>query len=174
MVTTVSDAQAEEAIRAIGKAVGESLDAQCVLLFGSRARGDHKAHSDVDLAVIMVASYAILAPQERIDLENAGSSRRGDSKWPPVPQGRRQGLDRIRIQVGKAFHQSCGRPFLAGGQTAVRFPRNPARGGGSGGTAARTGTDRDGPRATGDDGHPAKPGTLERRISGFTPRGLRN
>ena len=74
MVTTVRDAQAEEAIRAIGEAVGESLDAQCVLLFGSRARGDHKAHSDVDLAVILAASYAFLAPQKRIDLETQGAA----------------------------------------------------------------------------------------------------
>ena len=74
MVTTVSDAQAEEAIRAIGEAVGESLDAQCVLLFGSRARGDHEAHSDVDIAVILDASEHPLEPQRRVDLEAKGTA----------------------------------------------------------------------------------------------------
>lgn len=39
-------------IQAVADAVGEALSARCVLLFGSRARGDHDEWSDVDLAVI--------------------------------------------------------------------------------------------------------------------------
>ena len=72
MVIPVTDIQADEAISAIGAAVGEALNAQCVILFGSRARGDHKEHSDVDLAVILGEPENSLAPQQRIDLEARG------------------------------------------------------------------------------------------------------
>ena len=72
MVTSVADIESQAAIKAIGTAVGQALGAQCVLLFGSRARGDHKAHSDVDLAVILAGSETALAPQQRIDLEARG------------------------------------------------------------------------------------------------------
>ena len=72
MVTSASDVQIEEVIRAIGVAVGEALGAQCVILFGSRARGDHKLHSDVDLAVIMGDEAAPMIPQLRVDLESEG------------------------------------------------------------------------------------------------------
>ena len=72
MVTPVSDIQAEEMIATIGQAVGKALNAACVLLFGSRARGDHKEYSDVDLAVILPASEYPLEPQRRVDLEAQG------------------------------------------------------------------------------------------------------
>ena len=72
MVAPVSDTQAEEAINAIGTAVGQALGARCVLLFGSRARGDYKVHSDVDLAVILADPEPALGPQQRIDLEARG------------------------------------------------------------------------------------------------------
>ena len=72
MVTSASEIQVEEAIRAIGEAVGLALGARCVILFGSRARGDHKAHSDVDLAVIMGAEADPMPPQLRVDLESEG------------------------------------------------------------------------------------------------------
>jgi predicted nucleotidyltransferase/HEPN domain-containing protein len=74
MTTAVSDVEAEEAIRAIGAAVGKALAARCVLLFGSRARGDHKSHSDVDLAVILADSGTDSGPQQRIDLETRGAT----------------------------------------------------------------------------------------------------
>ena len=74
MTTAVSDVEAEEAIRAIGAAVGKALEARCVLLFGSRARGDHKSHSDVDLAVILADSGTDSGPQQRIDLETRGAT----------------------------------------------------------------------------------------------------
>ncbi len=47
-------------------AIGNDLAASCVILFGSRARGDHRTHSDVDLAVI-VEQTALDAPA-RYDL----------------------------------------------------------------------------------------------------------
>ena len=72
MVAPVSDTQAEEAINALGTAVGQALGARCVLLFGSRARGDYKVHSDVDLAVILADPEPALGPQQRIDLEARG------------------------------------------------------------------------------------------------------
>lgn len=72
MVAPVSDIQAEEAISSIATAVGQALGAQCVILFGSRARGDHKEHSDVDLAVIVGESENWLTPQRRVDLEAKG------------------------------------------------------------------------------------------------------
>ena len=72
MVAPVKDVQIDEAICAMGSAVGEALGARCVLLFGSRARGDHKTHSDVDLAVILGESEGSLTPQRRVDLEAQG------------------------------------------------------------------------------------------------------
>ena len=72
MVAPVGDIQAEEAINAIGAAVGQALGAQCVMLFGSRARGDYKEHSDVDLAVILGEPESSLTPQRRVDLEAQG------------------------------------------------------------------------------------------------------
>ena len=72
MVAPVSEVQAEEAISAIATAVGRALGAQCVMLFGSRARGDYKEHSDVDLAVIIGESENSLTAQRRVDLEAQG------------------------------------------------------------------------------------------------------
>ena len=72
MTTPVGEVQVEDAIEAIGVAVGEALRAQCVLVFGSRARGDHKSHSDVDLAVIMSDTEDPMSPQQRVDLEGRG------------------------------------------------------------------------------------------------------
>ena len=72
MVTSAVESEIQDAIESIGTAVGQALGAQCVLLFGSRARGDHKAHSDVDLAVIIGNSGATIDPQRRIDLEAQG------------------------------------------------------------------------------------------------------
>lgn len=53
-------------IRQIADAVGRALDARCVVLYGSRARGDHRADSDVDLAI--VAADAELTAQQRSNL----------------------------------------------------------------------------------------------------------
>lgn len=72
MVISTVDIENGAVIQAIGTAVGQALGAQCVLLFGSRARGDHKAHSDVDLAVILCEPESSLTPQRRLDLETQG------------------------------------------------------------------------------------------------------
>ena len=53
-------------LRRIARAAGSALGARCVILFGSRARGDHRIDSDVDLAII--AAEAELTPQQRSDL----------------------------------------------------------------------------------------------------------
>lgn len=60
---SVADA---ELVREIAGAVGNELAARCVILFGSRARGDHRADSDVDLAVIV--PQGDLDAQQRYDL----------------------------------------------------------------------------------------------------------
>ena len=60
---SVADA---EFVREIAGAVGSELAARCVILFGSRARGDHRADSDVDLALI--THQAELDAQQRYDL----------------------------------------------------------------------------------------------------------
>ena len=72
MVTSAVDVEVQAAIQAIGTAVGQALGAQCVLLFGSRARGDFKDYSDVDIAVILGEPDKSLEPQRRIDLEAQG------------------------------------------------------------------------------------------------------
>lgn len=74
MVTSVREIEAAKTIRAMGVAVGEALEARCVLLFGSRARGDHKVYSDVDLAVIIEAANSPLGSQERIRLQQQGAA----------------------------------------------------------------------------------------------------
>ena len=62
-----------EIVQNIAGAVGSELGARCVILFGSRARGDHRANSDVDLAVIV--HQEDLDAQQRHDLrENAHSA----------------------------------------------------------------------------------------------------
>ncbi|MDE2785486.1 MAG: nucleotidyltransferase domain-containing protein [Chloroflexota bacterium] len=53
-------------IRQMADAVGSALQARCVILYGSRARGDHRHDSDVDLAI--VADEVELTAQERADL----------------------------------------------------------------------------------------------------------
>ena len=65
---TQSDSIGHDAkvVQAIAEAIGSALSPQCVILFGSRARGDHQTHSDVDLAVI--ASQTELDVQQRYDL----------------------------------------------------------------------------------------------------------
>ena len=55
-----------QVVQAIAEAIGSALSPQCVILFGSRARGDQHAHSDVDLAVI--ANQTELDVQQRYDL----------------------------------------------------------------------------------------------------------
>ena len=53
-------------VRRMALAMGSALDARCVILFGSRARGDHRSDSDIDLAI--VAAEAELTAQQRADL----------------------------------------------------------------------------------------------------------
>ena len=55
-----------EALQRIASAAGSAVDARCVILFGSRARGDHRHNSDLDLAI--VAAEAELDAQQRHDL----------------------------------------------------------------------------------------------------------
>ena len=56
-------------IQAVANAVGGALSARCVILFGSRARGDHHEWSDVDLAVIL--GGAVLDSKQRRDAADA-------------------------------------------------------------------------------------------------------
>ena len=66
---SVADA---ELVQKVAGVVGSELAAHCVILFGSRARGDHRANSDVDLAVI--AHQADLDAQQRHDLREHARS----------------------------------------------------------------------------------------------------
>lgn len=61
-----------ELVREIVGAVGSELSARSVILFGSRARGDHRAESDVDLAVIV--PQASLDAQQRYDLRKQANT----------------------------------------------------------------------------------------------------
>ena len=58
-------------IQAVALAVGEAHSACCVILFGSRARGDDHAASDVDLAIVLPVDA--LDPQQRRDVNNAAT-----------------------------------------------------------------------------------------------------
>ena len=53
-------------IRRMAHAIGHAVDARCVILFGSRARGDYRSDSDIDLAI--VSAEAELTAQQRSDL----------------------------------------------------------------------------------------------------------
>ena len=53
-------------IRRMSHAIGRALDARCVILFGSRARGEHRPDSDIDLAIVV--AEAELTAQQRSDL----------------------------------------------------------------------------------------------------------
>ena len=64
-IPTQSDAHVA-LTRRIAQAAGSALDARCVILFGSRARGDHRHDSDIDLAIVTAASE--LTAQQRSDL----------------------------------------------------------------------------------------------------------
>ena len=74
MVTPASEVQVEEVIQAIADTVGDALGARCVVLFGSRARGDYKDYSDVDLAVILDEPPVPWGSQERIRLQAQGAA----------------------------------------------------------------------------------------------------
>ena len=99
MVSKAAHVELETAIQAMGEAVGQALDAQCVLLFGSRARGDHKEHSDVDLAVILERTAYSLDPRERIRLEEKGAAVAGE-----VSQGLFHRVD-VRVWTEGAYRQ---------------------------------------------------------------------
>ena len=75
-------------IQAVANAIGEALSARCVILFGSRARGDHHEWSDVDLAVILAADT--LEPQQRRDVKQAAAALVGS-----VSDGRFRHIDII-------------------------------------------------------------------------------
>ncbi len=74
MVSPAREVGVDEVIQAMAVAVGRSLSARCVILFGSRARGDYKDYSDVDLAVILDQPPVPLGSQERIRLETQGAA----------------------------------------------------------------------------------------------------
>ncbi len=65
-----------ELIRRTAEAVGAELQPRCVILFGSRARGEHRPNSDVDLAIIVGPSQ--LDARQRHERQCARS--RG-SRW---------------------------------------------------------------------------------------------
>lgn len=60
------------AIRLFIKHVRESYDVQAVLLYGSRARGDHRPGSDLNLAVIVSAAVCTESSNDMTELEIAG------------------------------------------------------------------------------------------------------
>jgi predicted nucleotidyltransferase len=58
-------------VAALVERIVAALDPQEVILFGSRARGDHREQSDLDLAVIMEDE----SPETRKKLSEAAASR---------------------------------------------------------------------------------------------------
>ena len=72
---TVADTDAAP-IGRIADAIGSALAPRCVILFGSRARGDHRADSDLDLAVIVAQTE--LDAQQRHDLREQARLAAGE------------------------------------------------------------------------------------------------
>ena len=66
--TTIAILPDADAVRRSASAAGSAIDARCVILFGSRARGDHRHDSDIDLAI--VAAETELDAQQRHDLRD--------------------------------------------------------------------------------------------------------
>jgi len=59
---TQLDAATTAALRMFAERIGAKYDVVELLLFGSRARGDHARHSDADVAVLLRGSHQRLLP----------------------------------------------------------------------------------------------------------------
>jgi uncharacterized protein len=56
------DAATAVALRLFAERIGAKYDVEEMMLFGSRARGDHTRHSDADVAVLLRGSHERLLP----------------------------------------------------------------------------------------------------------------
>jgi predicted nucleotidyltransferase len=56
------DAATTAALRLFAERIGTKYDVAELMLFGSRARGDHARHSDADVAVLLRGSHQRLLP----------------------------------------------------------------------------------------------------------------
>ncbi|WP_254045240.1 nucleotidyltransferase domain-containing protein [Thiohalocapsa sp. ML1] len=56
------DAATAVALRLFAERIGAKYDVEEMMLFGSRARGDHARHSDADVAVLLRGSHERLLP----------------------------------------------------------------------------------------------------------------
>ena len=52
----IEDSEAVRSAREFVRRISEGFDVKAAVLFGSRARGDHRADSDVDLAIVLQGS----------------------------------------------------------------------------------------------------------------------
>jgi predicted nucleotidyltransferase len=59
---TQLDAATTAALRIFAERIGAKYDVAELMLFGSRARGDHARHSDADVAVLLRGSHQRLLP----------------------------------------------------------------------------------------------------------------
>ena len=88
LTTPFTSAADAKLILKIGAAVGNALTARCVILYGSRARGDYRHDSDIDLAIVV--AEAELDAQRRYDLRECARSGAAD-----LANGRFRGIDVI-------------------------------------------------------------------------------
>jgi uncharacterized protein len=56
------DADTAAALRLFAERIGAKYDVAALMLFGSRARGDHARHSDADVAVLLDGHHQRLLP----------------------------------------------------------------------------------------------------------------
>lgn len=83
---------------AVARAVGEAVSPDRVILFGSRARGDYNAHSDIDLLIITDADST---DRQKYQDTSAAAHRKVEELY-----GDLIGVDLVRLSE-KAFHDGC-------------------------------------------------------------------
>ncbi len=112
----VPDPQAAQ----VAKRLREAVDAECVILFGSRARGDHRPYSDLDLIVIT---------EEPPDKTQLSALR--DTAWDIIRQTYNKGLACDLVCLTPADYNILSRHTLnhvagAAWEEGVFMARNPA------------------------------------------------
>ncbi len=104
---------------AVARQLRDSLDAECVILFGPRARGDYREPSDIDLIVITSSEQ---------DSEQKRAARRTTGDIIKKNYGRNLGFDHIFLTPGQyqlKSRQTLNHAAGAAWKEGIFMPRNP-------------------------------------------------